>query len=387
MSLTLNTLTNLMPSLYKNLDVVSREVVGFLPAVTLDASADRYAYGQTVYSQVAPAVAAGDTAATMTMPSPSAQTVGTKSLSISKVRSCIFGWTGEDEAAASGAGVSNIKANQIQQCFRTLVNEMEVDLGGLSIHASRAGLISDTSFLHTDLSDLVNLRTILVENGAAGDWQLVLGSQEVAKLLKQTQLTKVNEAGTDSFVRQGVFQNLFGFSIRESAGVARPAIGTITSGSTVNTAAYSIGDTVLTLASAGSGSIVAGDVITLAGDTHQYVVASGDAQTSNGGTFTLAEPGLKVAIAGSASPAIAVLAIGDRPLAFSRSAIVIATRLPKIPQGGDAAIDATTMTDLRSGISFDVRVYPGHMMNAVEVSAAWGVAAIKPEHIAVGLGL
>ncbi len=320
MALNFNTLTNLMPSLYKNLDVVSREMVGYTPAVTLDATAERYAYGQTVYSEVAPAVTSGDVAPAMATPTPSAQSIGNKSLSITAVKQASFGWSGEDEAAVSnGPGLSAIKTNQIQQCIRTLVNGIETGLGGLAIYASRAGLIADTTFLKTDLSDLVNLRTILVENGAAGDWQLVLGTAEVAKLLKQTQLTKVNEAGTTDFQRQGILTNipLFGFAIRESAGVSRPAIGTQTNG-TVGTAAYAIGDTVLTLASAGGGTVVAGDVITIAGQTdHQYVVASTTVtNVSGGGTITLAQPGLKVAIAGSSSPAITTKAIGNRPMAF-----------------------------------------------------------------------
>jgi len=89
------------------------------------------------------------------------------------------------------------------------------------------------------------------------------------------------------------------------AGIYRGAKGTA-SGATTDAAGYSIGDTVITLASAGTGTIVVGDHITFAGDAVRYPIASGDADVSNGGTITLVAPGLKSAIAASTT-AITVL--------------------------------------------------------------------------------
>ncbi|HMX99949.1 MAG TPA: P22 coat - protein 5 family protein, partial [Agitococcus sp.] len=148
---------------------------------------------------------------------------------------------------------------------------------------------------------------------------------------------------------------------------------------------YAVGATTITLASAGTGTILAGDVITFAGDTNQYNVVSGDADVSNGGTITLAAPGLRKAMS-AATKAITVLATSPRNMAFSRSAIVLATRMPERPQEGDMAIDVMTIQDPRSGLAFEVAMYPGYRKVRYEIALAWGVKNIKPEHTATLLG-
>jgi len=89
-----NTLTNLIPLAYEALDVVSREVTGFIGAVNLDASADTIAKDQTIYSPVAPVNTTGNITPAMTVTAASDQTIGTKSLVIDNYKSSGFNWTG-----------------------------------------------------------------------------------------------------------------------------------------------------------------------------------------------------------------------------------------------------------------------------------------------------
>jgi hypothetical protein len=102
----------------------------------------------------------------------------------------------------------------------------------------------------------------------------VLGSAAIQNLRgKQSVLFKVNEAGSADMLRNGMTDRLQGLALRNSAQVKTFTKGTGAS-ATTNTAGYAVGATDITLASAGTGTLVAGDVITFTGDTNQYVVVS-----------------------------------------------------------------------------------------------------------------
>jgi hypothetical protein len=383
-----NTLTNLIPDVYSALDVVSRELVGLIPAVTRDPSTERAAVNQTVRSFVAPAATAGDITPGVTPPDDGDQTIGNVSLTITKARRVPIRWNGEQTLGVNngGPGVQAIKRNQIAQAIRTLVNEMEADLAALYVNASRQyGTGGTVPFgIAGDYTDASFVRKILVDNGApTSDLQLVVNTGAGANL-RGKQGGKANEAGTDIILRQGVLLDVHGFAIRESAQIKTHTKGTGAS-ATTNAAGYAVGATVITLASAGTGTIVAGDTITFAGDTNKYVVASGDTDVSNGGTITLNAPGLMQAIPASAT-AITVEASGPRSLAFARSAIVLATRAPALPEEGDSAIDRTLITDPVSGITFELAMYAQYRQMQYEISAAWGVKTVKGEHLALLAG-
>jgi hypothetical protein len=124
---------------------------------------------------------------------------------------------------------------------------------------------------------------------------------------------------------------------------------------------------------------LAGDVITIGADPNKYVVTTGIAAP---GTIVIGAPGLLTALPAS-TQAIVILGNLTPACGFSRNALVLATRLPAIPDSGDLAKDRTTVTDPRSGISLEVAMYPGYRMTVYEIAACWGVLALKPEHMAL----
>lgn len=375
-----NTLTNLLPDAYAALDVVSRELTGLIPAVTIDAQVNRAAVGQTVRNPVAPASAGEDISPSMSDPAIANQVISNSTIQISKSRAVPFSWSGvEQDQMNQGPGYANIRVNQIAQAVRTLVNEAEADLAGLHVGFSRATGTAGTTPFGTagNFTDATNALKILKDNGAPqSDNQLILDTSAGAQFLGLQSNASV--AFEDSIMNQGVFRTISGMNLRESGQIVTSSAGT-GSGYLVNDASAAVGQTVIP-ADTGTGTIIAGDVVTFAGDDNKYVVTEALAA----GSFTIAAPGLRKAPADNA--AITVVAAAARNMAFNRSAIVLATRLPPRPEEGDKAIDVTTITDPRSGLSMELAIYPGNRMVRYEVAMSWGVSLIKPEHSALLLG-
>ncbi len=378
-----NVLTDLAADLYKAADTVGRELTGITSSATINGNgSERVALNDVVRSHFTRAATAINNAPSMTIPEGTDQTVDSKTLSITKSRGVQIPWTGEDiRSVNNGAGFETIYGDQIRQAMRTLTNEIEVDLATAAyLGASRAFGTAGTTPFGSNFDEVAELRKILVDNGAPmSDVTMVLNTAAGTKLRNLAQLQKANENGSTELLRNGVLLDLQGIMLKESAGIQLPAIGG-GSGYLVNKAGgYAIGDTAITV-DTGSGTIVAGDIITFAGDTNKYVVASALA----GGVVTLAAPGLRKAAADNA--AITVVAASTRNVVFHKNALELAIRAPAMPNGGDAAVDAMTIQDPYSGLVFEVRAYKGFQKAMFNVSAAWGTKLWKPEFAAVLLG-
>lgn len=385
-----NTLTGLIPTIYAGLDVVSRELIGFIPNVQRDATAQSGAVGQTVRSPVVPAIVAENITPGADPADSGDQSLGYVDVQISKSRAAPIRWNGEEQLSVTKDGVVNtILRDQFSQAFRVLANEIEADLAGLYLKASRAyGTAGTTPFGSADdMSDLANMNRILDDNGAPASGRvMIIGGAARANLEgKQSQLFKANEAGTDGLLRSREQRQLMGFTMGYSSGVKAHTAGSNTG--TQVTGAEPVGETSIGVTTAASEALalVAGDVITFAGDTNKYVVAApvtiGAEAT---GTITLAEPGLRAALSGD--EAITVIASYTANVAFSQNAFLLAARQPAMPMGGDSADDVTTVTDPVSGLTFQIAVYKQYKQVKYEVGLAWGVENVKPEHSGILLG-
>lgn len=387
------TLTSLIPTIQEAMDVISREQVGFIPAVSRDSTAERAAIGQVVVSPVVGAMPAENLTAAAYAADTPAQAISNVQMQITKARSVPFGITGEETLGLRNAGtLGSINQQRIEQAMRTLTNEIEADLAALHIYASRAyGTATGTPFSAAgDFSDFAAVNRILDENGAPlSDRQLVNGSANTARIRgKQSGLFEVNRAGSEDLLRRGVLGQVEGLDIHQSQAVPTlVTAGTNNGAATTTAAGFAIGATnIATAAVAGAnGTIIAGDIITFAGDTNEYVVVTGVANVTNADTaLVIAEPGLRKAIVGAT--AITTVAATTRNMFFHRSAIQLATRAPAMPDGGDSADDVMLISDPVSGITYEFATYSQKRQRRFEVNICWGVKVIAPRHVGLLLG-
>ena len=377
-----NTLTRLFPDLYAGLDVVSRELVGFVPSVTRNATAERAAVGQSVVYHVTPAANVVDITPAMQVPNPADQSVGNDTITITKSKAAEFGFTGEEQRGLNyGPGYLSVQADMFAQGLRALCNLVEADLAlAAQLGASRATGTAGTTPFASGVGDSAQLRKILDDNGApASGRSMIINTASGANLRTNTQLTKANESGQTMTLRDGTLIDMHGFMIKESGQAVNATKGTGAS-YTTDTAGYAVGATSITLIT-GTGTIKAGDVVTFAGDTNKYVVKT----ALTGGVIVLANPGLRVAIPASAT-AVTVGNSYSANVGFSSNALVLAARQPALPQEGDLALDRMPLTDPRSGLTFEVALYPGYRKIRAEVALAWGTKVTKSEHIGLLLG-
>ena len=382
-----NTLTSLAGDIYVAADKVGRELTGMIPAVTINSGSEAAALDDTVRASFAPEVSLTTLTPAMTIPEGTGQTVANKTMTLDTMKTVEIPWTGEGiKSVNNGAGYDTIYGDMIAQAFRAHANAIESALvTAARAGASRAyGTAATTPFgTANDYTDASNVLKILKDNGAGDfDNQMVINTAAGANFLGKQ--SAVNAAGTDNILRQGVILDVAGMPMRESGQLGSHTAGTAASATTDN-AGYAVGATTITLDSAGTGTILAGDVITFAGDTNKYVVVTGDADVSGGGTITLQKPGLRVAMS-AATKAITMVATHSDNLGFSRSAVELAIRAPADPLGGDAAEDMMTVTDPHSGLSFAISVYKGRKKAMIAVDCLSGVKVWKPEHVALLLG-
>lgn len=372
-----NTLTSLAPTLFSAAKLVASEPTGVIGAIDMRFDDKGVAKGDTVTVDVAPTRSASDFSPSNIAGTGSDATASSIGVQITKSRKVDWHLTGEQQRSLENATISQDWVSQlIAQGMRTLRNEAEADAAlAVKVGASRAYGTAGTTPFASDLSALTNARKILQDNGAPlTDLQMVTDTSAGLNLLNLGIVQQAYQAGSDAERRTGNLNLQFGFTHAVSAGLATHTKGT-GSGYLVN-GALAVGATAIVV-DTGTGTVLPGDVITFAGDTNKYVVAS--ALASN--TITIAAPGLRAAVADNVA-----ITVGNNyspNLAFERSSVVGIMRPPIMPQ--NPTIQQMLVSD-NKGMTYLMLDIAQYGQRTWELHLAWGFKAINSEFAAIMLG-
>lgn len=372
-----NTLTSLAPTLFTAAKQVAAEPFGVIDAIDARFDDKRVAKGDTVTVPVAPVRVASDFTPNNVATAGDDAVASSIGVQITKSRKVSWNLTGEQQRSLENATIDNDWVSQlVKQGMRTLRNEAEIDAAvAVKVGASRAYGTAGTTPFSADLTALTNARKILQDNGAPlADLHYVGDTSSGLNLRNLGVIQQAYAAGSDQERRTGVFQRQFGFVLTESAGIATHTPGTGT-GYLVN-GALAKGATSIAV-DTGTGTVLAGDILTLAGDTNKYVVTGALANN----TITIGAPGLRVAAADNTAITVGAAYVAN--IAMERSSVVGIMRPPLMP--ANANILQLPISDDK-GMTYLMLDISQYGQRSWELHLAWGFKAINSEFASLVLG-
>ncbi len=375
-----NNLNGLVPAVIMAMERVLRRTGATFEAVDTDFDSSQAAKSQVIQSELPASLSASDVTPAATPPSLTDIAPSTVDLTLSKYRATRFHLTAEDWAKLGRRG-PGVKLRQIDAAIAGLAQDiadyMHDDV--LSVAGSYAFGTADTTPFGSDMDILADIAEALDTNLALGDERYGLISPAAkANLFKLDIFQKRNEAPAETSFAKGRMRELMGFVVGMDQSIATHTAGT-GSAYAINGGDTAVGTTTLTV-DTGSGTVLAGDAITIGGGSNQYIVETGGTDV----TSIVLRDGLLAAIADD--DAVAIQSDSARNVFLHKSAAKLAVRPPTEAPGGDMADDVTIVTDPVTGLSFRLAEYPGYHGRQYEVSAVYGGCVVRDELIMQLLG-
>lgn len=374
-----NVLAALSAILFSTARIIPSEMTGYLGAISTDFDDKGVALGGTVKVQSVPKLSVGATPTpSMAFAAGADRTPTTIDLILNQTAQVSWNLTAEEERRLlTSENAQETLRQTVEQGWRSLRNQIEAYLGTVAKNsASRAVGTAGTTPFGSNTNDLVDLQTLLKANGAGDQRALIMNLAASAAMQKLSNLQKISEAGDGQLLRNGVLGRLHGFDLRESAGVAAHTKGT-GSGYLVNSAALVAGSTTIPV-DTGTGTILAGDVLAIAGDANKYVVKT----ALTGGNVVIQEPGLLGAVADNAAITVENNYTGN--VGIDRNAMKAVIRPALQPDG--AIAEQRVISDDKTGFSALFLRVVGDGMTSWYMRTVYDAFAPNPYGIALFRG-
>ena len=267
--------------------------------------------------------------------------------------------------------VENPRSLQVSEHIKVLVNTVDNYLMALYKNVYGFAGTSGTSPFATDAGPLLNGRKVLNDQLAPMNPRYALfdtTAENDAMKIRVFQDASYRRGGPDT-TTEGEVGKVFGFEVKMDQNVPSHTAGTGT-GYLVNDASFDIGATSVAV-DTGTGTLLSGDIFTVAGDTQTYVARSHSANTVH---FA---PAARVAWADNA--AFSIKATHAVNLLFHRDSFALATRpLPAADgfMGGNMMMQGM---DEISGLNLSLEVSREYFQTRYSWSILYGASCIRPE--------
>jgi hypothetical protein len=267
----------------------------------------------------------------------------------------------------------------IDALARTIIRTVWANYTGIYQAAGTAG----TTPFATNTTIVSGARLLLNQAGAPMDKRsMVLGFDADANSINLAIFQQYLQAGNTDALMEGTIKRAIGFDWMTDAYSPTFTGGTLNNGTTkaalINSAAVVVGATTVPMDAATlTGTLVVGDIFTVAGSTQQYVVTTNVIAAANAIASVSFQPPAKVAWADNAvvtflaSHAIAGLAMHQSAIAFASKPLDNVTF-----EGGS---QIRQYPDPVSGLTLCLEISRQYKQTVAEFSCLWGSTLARPE--------
>lgn len=375
-----NTLTNIMDKILVRALPVLRESATYARMVSRDYRSDAVRFGDTVtIEKSAGAVTTRAVTPGVTPPTPSNRTPNIVTIPMTN-------WRESDHFHMSDRDMTEVDRNThflptaVEESVRGLANYINgqiadeyKDVYGF-VGAPGTALFSSTSDVAVDA------RKLLKDQLSSGGWRGIISHAAEANFLKLADFKDADKTGESGVKVAGQMGMKFGVDWFTDHAVPTHTAGTSAAATVTLVSDSAVGDETVTLAvGASTGTIVVGDIITITGDTQNYVATTAATLTTAGVSVGISPP-LKVAVDGTGTAVSTdVEATHVVNMVFQPSAFQYVQR-PIARESSDSRRVTRQITDPATNMSLRLEMYSEFKQTAWGFDVLFGTQCVRPEY-------
>ncbi len=367
-----NSLTEVIPQILAQGLLALREMAIMPRLVNRKFEEEAGQKGSTIDIPIPSAITAASVTHNNTVPDRTGFTPTSVSIALDQWYEAAFFMSDKDFLEAQAGTIPG----QASEAVKALANNVDDAILAQYVNVyGYAGVAATTPFA-TDTSEFLASRKLLFNQlSPAAPRRVVLDTDAEANALALRAFQDNAWRGDNQGIMEAQIGRKLGSDWFVDQNIPTHTAGTGASGTT-DASGYALGIKSITLASAGSGTLVVGDIFTIAGDSQTYTATGTVANFGAGGTLAF-EPGLQVAITTSTT-AVTLKATHVVNLNFHRDAFAFVNRpfASSDPLGlGQFSSDV----DPVSGLSLRLEASRLYKRTDFSYDLLYGVQTVRPE--------